>query len=405
MAIEQIVNGESVQSVQDKINQALINNAQKNVRSVAFLGDSITEESEEAAPSLNYRNRGYAIWSMIHTSHRFNIAGIFGYPGQVTSYIYSQISNVVNSGADICFILSGANDILGSATVQEVTDTYDAMISTLKSAGIYPVFLSVFPRNDGTSTQNERAASFTNHLKTLATQGEIGFVDAATVMQVDDSTINVSRSYDGVHTNLLGGYWIGKAVANWLDANFPASVNPVQFGGVNNLVNPYFAGTGGTIGTGVTGTAPDSWTVSTTNPGTETTVSSIGSVSELSSLSCIQFDISGGDGATRYTRAQQTLTLPAGDYYLYAEYEKTGDLEIKGMGCSARSYEAPTFNVDSLAMIDSAIDFPENEISIATKTKVISVQEGQTVICYIGFAHGAGTGTVKVKSVSLTKVA
>ena len=378
--------------------------ASLSARNVAFLGDSITEESEEDAPSLNYRNRGYAIWSMYHTSHRFNISGIFGYSGKATSFIAAQVANVTATNADICFILSGANDILGSATIQQITDNYDLIATNLKAEGILPVFLSVFPRNDGDTTQNERSFEMSNYLKRKSSLGEIAFIDAAKIMIETEATINTAFSYDGVHTNMLGAYALGKLVGAWLDDNFPNSVNPVQLGTKNYVPNHLFVGTGGTAISPATGEVPDGWTLNTSNVG-ETVASTIETVSPVTSERAIVLNVTGDTTATARPQMQNRIDdLPAGNYYAYAEIEKTGDIEVFGVGASLRSFSPPTFSIGSMNSIDSTIPIPENVFSFGVRTKVVAIEANQTTFFYLGGSVGAGSGILKYKNFALVKV-
>lgn len=389
--------------IASSVNGLIEGTALISARNVAFLGDSITEESEEAEPSYNYRNRGYAIWSMYHTNHRFNISGIFGYSGQATAYIETQVGNVTATNADICFILAGANDILGTATIQEITDKYDSIATKLKAASILPVFLSVFPRNDGDATENERSFELSNYLKGKASAGDIAFIDSAKLMIETESTINTDFSYDGVHTNMLGAYSIGKLVGKWLDDNFPASVNPVQLGVNNYATNPLFTGTGGSKVSPVTGDIPDDWTLNTSNNG-EIIAASIERVSATTSEKAIVLAITGDSTERISPRLQQNQgSLPAGNYYLYAEYEKTGDLEVFSLGCSMTSFSSPTFSASSMSSIDQSIPIPEGEFKFGVRTKSVPIEANQSTWLYVGFSIGSGTGTVKLKNVALVK--
>lgn len=140
---------------------------------------------------------------------------------------------------------------------------------------------------------------------------------------------------DGTHPNATGGEWIARNVlipklapfygVQKLGRNLPAAYNASSSPLGDLLTNGDFTGTGGTVsGTNVTGTAPDSWTVTRTDGTSASCVFSIESKTDWdgNSRNFVKLLMSttgaGADNETFRINPTSTLTtnVVAGQWYL-----------------------------------------------------------------------------------------
>ena len=375
--------------------------SKKNAIKIAFLGDSITAEANS---TLGYRNRGYAIWTMELLKWDFENVGIFGYPGYNTLQVYGQIQNVIDSGAEICVVLTGTNDMGQTTPLDTVKTHYDSIINTLNDNKIIPVFLSIFPNNSQTLANNMRGVEFNNYLKIQQSLGKIFFINTREYIATSDSTIQANKTYDGVHTSSLGACSIAVPVSNFLKNMFPTS-NDYFDKSLNLFSNPYFTGTNGAIGNNASGIAPTGIYVSA--PTGSSVSSSIENRSAIISTPSLKLVVNGVNTTDSLTAilSLDYIVGDAGNYILEA------DIQVSGVGflnssLRIQSFQSPEiFRTDSKAAVGGeAVISISSTLSYKMRTKSKSIQAGQKLNLYLDILNGVGTNTYYLSNVKFIKV-
>ncbi len=125
---------------------------------VALLGDSITAQNLlTATGSVQTSVRGYWTWADILTGKRFTFDAVndnYGLAGDAlvpySTYpgIPSRVAPIIASGARICVILAGSNDIAdaGTSYAAMTAAMRDQVILPLQQAGVVPIVITVLPR-------------------------------------------------------------------------------------------------------------------------------------------------------------------------------------------------------------------------------------------------------------------
>lgn len=261
---------------------------------IAILGDSITAQNLlTATGSVQTSVRGYMTWANILTGQRFSfdpVADNYGLAGDalVAYSIYpgipSRVANVIASGASICIVLAGANDILAAGTshANMTAAMRDQIILPLQRAGIVVIVIPILPLGltggGGLSAANtKRLYRFNKWLIELGhgradLMGSLPYPPIVVDMTpyLLDNTSSVANPVatimlsDYTHPTQRGAYLIGRQLAAGLNAMFPpranswaaaldmydATYNPTGSRAVQSGVNVgTFASTGGALTT------------------------------------------------------------------------------------------------------------------------------------------------------------
>lgn len=246
---------------------------------IAFLGDSITAQgvdngSISGTTAVRNMNRGMTYWVPFLTGQRFRSTQAlnFGISGQTSGQIAARVGDVVASGAGVCVVLAGTNDV-GSNNYATTTANLTAIYQALADANILIVALPILNRTLTTSADY----GFINRINHwMAAQAQVfpnfRFVDPYLFGDPYSLTFGPKTgfTYDGLHPTAIGMRYIAKAVADYLNTLLPPLPRAVRdvndFSSVSNPagyrnVNPMLAGTAGSKGSGVTGDVADSWAV------------------------------------------------------------------------------------------------------------------------------------------------
>lgn len=203
-----------------------------------------------------------------------------GVSGNTTTQMLARVSTVVAYSPRFCLVLGGQNDSLSSTGT--VTTSYNNLVSiyqALMAAGIYVIAVSVLPDSQGVTDQS-KAKLRLNALLLQYWRGRRGgeFVDLyRTVndpLQPGGNAIG-SPDFalaDGIHPSVNGAWKMGTALAPVFTRLSSGLAYPLVSSQLDNLRdnvlsrnvcnNPLFSGTGGTVGTSITGTVADRWTTS-----------------------------------------------------------------------------------------------------------------------------------------------
>ena len=281
-------------------------------QTVAYLGDSLV-------PDATYSYGAYTNWAGVARSllgHRYADSLCAGVGGQTSTQIAARVGAVVASAPTYCIVDSGVNDIgtgvAGSATVIANLTT---IIDTLTAAGIKPIVLTITPSVFiNTPAKLADAGRVNDWIKALPTTRGVDVIDwRAAVVDFASTTGAWTAAWtgDGVHPNEAGCVRLGQCVAAALDKIIMPGPGPLlSDAGIGSGIlsaNPGMTGASGTLGTGVTGTAPTGYTVEP--QGTTACVSSIVSRTDLVGANWLNLAVTSG-----VTRVFQQNTLVGVDW-------------------------------------------------------------------------------------------
>lgn len=258
------------------------------------LGDSITSLCQSSSASTKYlQSYGFIPWAMILSKQAvsYSFTDNFGVGGDTTTQVLARVPAVIADAADICTVHCGTNDIYGGVSYATTISNLASIWAALTGAGITVIAIPILPRaKDSTSgllplaqrymiqrinawirvnapaTPNVYLADPTPNIVDYSASGAnlgdpIGGISAAVT----------AYTYDGLHPANMGGFWIGKAVADVLALltvppgdTFKSPVdiyNATDNPNGNVLLNGHLAGSAGTISGSTTGTCATSWTL------------------------------------------------------------------------------------------------------------------------------------------------
>lgn len=257
-------------------------------------------------------------WGNYRAGSRLVVATNQGNSGDRSDQALARLQTCINSGAGHLYYLLGVNDIAqalsGYTTANTVGPNQGVAVTLSNVAAIAAanaqytirgfigsggrlVTLVLDPGAENFSAAQVGAwLDYVQRCKEIAdTYSGVALFDLITPMHdpfsSTASTIRFKSGYaqeasgSGVHQSNLGGYRCGSNWETYLRATFPAlSFLPADVNEVPSanslsslLLNPLMIGTAGTVNTGVTGTAPTSWTVERSGgSGTQTATSTAG---------------------------------------------------------------------------------------------------------------------------------
>lgn len=308
-----------------------------------IMGDSLSANGwiTTGTPNnfLDFGAEGFHIWANALMDQRLNVIGNVAVGGKTAQQVIDeQLETVVAARPAYVFLSCGVNDLyVSAASAATVFARITTILDTLTTAGITPIWSTVWARSFISSAILDAHLDLNDRLRRYAmtTKNPGIFWDGFRHLVDPTSTQCAGRTammYDAtIHPNNNGAYYLGKALAAVASSRIPRV--PVYGHGAedqtnattrdsNILVNPYFSGTGGTAGTGVTGTVPTSWTVDwATRTGTGTAAASIVDVTDpdsgLATAKAIQLVLGGTANASDVLRITQATgfnsLISAGD--------------------------------------------------------------------------------------------
>lgn len=274
----------------------------------AFCGDSITDDGENNG---SWYDIGWICWfrRLCGDSLEFNPDYVYAIQGMGTEHlINTQLPQLLSDKPDIVFTMIGTNDLS--------LEDYDYIVSRLQTyydeveaAGIYAVAMPILPRTTLTDGMKSVADGVNRWLyKRSKTHNTITFINTISGM-LDTSTGSILAAYtaDGLHTNRLGAYALGKivfdavpdiakgesAISVGVDADYSATLNPTG----NLSSNEFLLGSGGLVQGSATGVSPDGCRI--ISSGTTVLNGNRTSVSDYASHDAFSIELSGtADGST-----------------------------------------------------------------------------------------------------------
>lgn len=287
----------------------------KALGATAALGDSrVAQINTQVGRQGGYNHFN---WGNYRAGSRLTMVTNQGLSGDRTDQILARLGACLNSTAGHLYLLAGVNDIaqalVGYNTVNTIGPNQGAAVTLANVASVAAANIlycaQQFIANGGrivtivldpgaenfTAAQVGAWLDYVQRLKEIDEQyTACNAFDAITPMHdpaaSTASTIRFKAGYaqessgSGVHQSNLGGYKTGIPFATYLQATFPAlSFLPADVNEVPSanslsslLLNPLLIGTAGSLGTGITGSAPTSWTVERSGGGgTQTATSTV----------------------------------------------------------------------------------------------------------------------------------
>jgi len=291
--------------------------ASRPVGYTALLGDSrVAQVHSDATSKLRQTTYNHYNWGNWRAGSRLATALENGVSGNRTDQMVARLQDCINSGAGHLYLLCGVNDVSqafsGYTTAntvgpnQSTAVTLSNVATVAASLMLYCVqrfigsggrFVTICLDPGAENLVATQIAALNEYNQRLRDIAEIypgvGIFDLAKEMRdpaaSSTTTIRFKSGYaqesagSGIHESHMGGYKVGIAFATYLTANFPAvyflptDVNEITtISALNQLANPLFVtATGGTVGTGITGTGPGSWTIERVNGGSGTQTATI----------------------------------------------------------------------------------------------------------------------------------
>lgn len=233
----------------------------KRLKIIAF-GDSITRAgtrlNRAANGSYDENLGGYWVMAKTLSKNNFYFLDGKGVSGDNTINLLARMDDVLLSGADICILLIGTNDIGQGRTPEDTAVSFSNIVSQITSAGIKLIVVPVAHRDSAGALINTRIDTLNVLYKDIVkTNTNAYFVESANKIfdNYVDSGSALSVTTDNLHPNGFGSWLIGREVANALDLLFDSYYLSSY---INS--NPYLNGITGTKNNGATGEVPDGYT-------------------------------------------------------------------------------------------------------------------------------------------------
>lgn len=375
--------------------------------------------------TISSENYGYR--QFVHAHNRFAAVETWAISGSKSTDVLGYIRQAVDQPGVIAasVMMCGTNDApVSSAAALELIENLKTNIKLLaQRSGV--VYVGGIPPNTSVTATvrryyqlvNESIRGYCSEFSNVRFWNPWAYLSDPSAAE---TTLRAGAFHsDNLHFRPYGGYLCAKPLNALLDKDFPADDSACNMGGKFDPVlgvgqwnvNPTLRGTAGTVvaGKGVTGTAPDGWTI-TRNASAQTLVTSFTPASD-GGLSWFTMAYSNGDGAD-YHRLQQTVAVPSGvnvgDYFVVgAEICVFGQT---GNGISALSVQ--TYS-GQFAYAMAQFSASRSVSTFANENPVMLIQSPPQLLLAgttslpiemrLGGATGA-TGSVGLRNLSIRKV-
>ena len=280
------------------------------------IGDSIIDNAISGNSDGNtyYDSRGIESWLQVISGNAFKYLANYtgsetqgdnkGVGGDKTADVLARLSaDILANKPNVVLIHIGTNDITDAIAASTIKANLETICARITEVGAIALLCTIPPRNDennsvhGLTSKDWTASQRLVHHDVnrwirdhaLKTDG-ITLVDSYGAL-VDPTTTNgdllAGYSYDGLHPSPTMAYHIAKHIWDNISGFVterktlcysPSDVYDVTdnpFGNV--LPNTDLSGTGGTVGTDVSGTAPDGFQIER-SAGTSAVVTSVASI-------------------------------------------------------------------------------------------------------------------------------
>lgn len=230
---------------------------------LAPLGDSRTAIISYDAGGLNRSTQCHLNWANALNGQAFPYTGNFGISGAVSDRILAaNLAPALATHPTHLVILMGVNDVKDPAFNADHTM---ANIVTAAEAALAQGTIPILCTDPGSEHYVPAQVAFINAVNAriqayCAANPRAILFDLAALMSMQRTPRIVFQPgwvYDGIHLQTLGAYQVGIAFAELMRSRVGAAMRQPVLG--NLLVNAAFAGQGGTLGAGTSGSLPDSF--------------------------------------------------------------------------------------------------------------------------------------------------
>lgn len=233
------------------------------IRTIAFLGDSITNQNFTYTDSstTTSNDNGFVTWAGTLLRRRFIMTKmgvgnhVFGFSGQRADQILPW-ARMAALNSDAVFVLVGANDAAQGTTAATICDRVATLWQTIKDNGSTPLGSTITPSTNATYQATITAAN-TLIVAKAAEMGVPIVVWSSSLMS--GGVANSALFPDGTHPNALAAAIMGADFASAFGSVIQPDDIPILPSADSRWItpNPYITGTGGT---GISGQLATSWT-------------------------------------------------------------------------------------------------------------------------------------------------
>lgn len=400
------------------------------LRKVGAIGDSLTAD----AIGNGWTNWGWLAWARRYLNDRLDISvsNVFAVGGATVADVRTlQLPQALAADLDICFVMAGQNSGDGDpestpviwADLQAI---YDALLQ--RGTFVVAIPLRVHGSAAPQSADVILQASALNRLIVEYARTKAGMLAIdVNPLYLDFSTGQAISTYlrDGIHDNQPSAKAMGRFVADAISAAIPAfddrfSVIGDTYDATKNprgnlLANGLFAGTGGGVANGASGTVAASWSLQRNANSGASMVGSKQSVAGYTNLESQRITVGDtSDGTGGVLASEDLITNVSEGDVLEAETQASWNLstgDMIGIGLNLVYYNA------GFGIVTQTFDgyfspsngaLPAGTDSVIFKTEPLVVPAGVSHIYLAGSlqppASGSPSGTIDFSRASVRKV-
>lgn len=393
---------------------------------VVALGDSRVAQMHADPACLNRTAYNHFTMGNALAGNRAILVKNLGVSGDRTDQALGRLQEAITSGAAWMYIHVGVNDIAQNyptAGTSGVTafNNIVLMVEGAMSVGMRCIVALEPGANNFTVAQITQMIELNERLRWYAETSSNNIILFDIPAAIYDHTnvatgaLAILGSIDGTHEGNLGGYLAGKAFAALLTSIMPPrphgdhSSAMIPGTSLRTLMNnPIMAnGSGGVLGTGITGTVAGFW--STARSGSSTAVASVGSTSDGRKEQVMACTFAAAGDEILFTQDVPNANWSSGDI-LQAEAEVAVDAGSSNL-CGVYSYvqvygdSNPVTAMDGYGVGKGAGTTEGYTVKLITEKLVVPQYTTQNwlTVHVRATAAGAGSATFRVRNVQLRK--
>jgi lysophospholipase L1-like esterase len=315
---------------------------------LAVLGDSGVAASSSA--TSGFQANGFITQMNRQTGQRllFDHSRNFGIGGNTTLMAEARTIPMLATGAGVCIIAVGGNDVGSGVTATQTLTAMHRMKAQARAAKVVVIFLVPAPRGNNTWPAARKSGADLTNIQTVRTR-MLAELPGLGCYVVDnnphllapgtDNDVREGYTYDGLHPNTTGAHYYALTLAGMVNSVIPPlQVTPLvenAWSGSNPTgsasVNPLMTGTSGSLGGGGVGQIATGYSGTNSSGATGVTrtyskVNKNGKDWQQIVLGGTTATVSGA--ATELLRqvSLQTKVTPGLTYEVVAEYEHDANL-------------------------------------------------------------------------------
>lgn len=405
-------------NIQESIESQLAEIAKSTspANTIVLLGDSITNQNSFYQDDSNTEDRGYFDWANAFLGQRFKVIKNAGIGGNRTDQMLARIDvDVISLKPAWCMLYGGINDITNDFNADVAFANLKAMYQKLLDNNIKVIGATITPSvNINTIARKTEYFKLNKLIRQYALENPNIIVTDFAAAYIDATNTNpvpiTNTTVDGVHPSAYGASLMGKILADTLQSIIPFVPLFTNSNNDPDVKNPnaMMIGTGGTLGTGVTGSIAGNWLTSIGGSGVGTMVGSKVARADGMPGEWQQLVLSGGDANTTLNLYHVASTgFSVGEKYIgQSEIELDSDCaNIKSIVVilEARNGSTVLKTVNALSHTSSYANLSYNPRKITIKSNPFIVPATITSLrIYVAITMTAGT--VRIGRSELRKI-